>query len=153
MTNTQWKKLETSARSKAYSDAIIDALADRNIKPEEAKMFLNPTTPVFGLVLSDFEKTLKDIFQSYCGASFPDAAYEGMEKFAYDAISNLLNSNGEKYGPLFHMHTQNVEILVVSEQAIKALGIDPNTITETIADIEPHHDTVAQPDNAPDAAP
>ena len=131
MTDTNWKKLKKNLRGEAYSDAIIDALESNLIGPTDAKIFLNPKNDAYGLVLPKLEEELKAVFQKHTGFAFPETGFEGMEKVAYETLCNVLANNTETYGPSFSMYIDETEILVTTEKAVKALGLNPSDIKNT----------------------
>lgn len=163
MTDTNWKKIKKADMKTAdYSDGVMDSVENGLISTSEAKAFLNPHNEAYGLPLTQLEDTLKDTFQKCTGATYPDHANDGMEKVAYEAICSYFgdDQSKKKYGPAFQIFIEDdstkMEILVVTEKAIKAFGIDPLTLPEMDMDIDAQSEpTPDKPEPPPlvDAAP
>ena len=137
MTDTNWKKLTKVDVSKAsFSDGVIEAVENETISTDEAKAFLNKENKAFGLIMTELENTLKGTFQKQTGITYPDfeRAIDGIEKVGYEVLCSIFDNDKDTYGPAFQMFVEDdstkMEILVVTEQAIKALGIDPSALPD-----------------------
>lgn len=139
MTDTNWRKIKKAdMKTTNYSDGVMDSVENELISTTEAKAFLNSGNQAYGLILTQLEDTLKETFQEYTGAAYPDIerTIDGIEKVAYEALSSYFENDADKrkYGPSFQMfideENTKTEILVVTEKAIKAFGIDPSTLPE-----------------------
>lgn len=128
MSDTNWKKLKNNLRGEVYSDAVIEALENGAISFNDAKEFLKQKNTVYGLMLPELEKELKAVFQKRTGLAYPENARDGIEKFAYEAIGDTLMENAKTFGPSFSMFIGGKEILVATEKAIIALGLNPSDI-------------------------
>lgn len=137
LTDTNWKKLTKADMSKAgFSDGVIEAIENETISTDEAKAFLNHENKAFGLIMTELESTLKGTFQKQTGITYPDfeRAIDGIEKVGYEVLCSIFDNDKDTYGPAFQMFVEEdstkMEILVVTEQAIKALEIDPATLPD-----------------------
>ena len=129
MTNSKWAKLSQDMRSAEYAYSVVDAIELGSLNTVEAKLMLWAETNIYGLVLTNLENDIKSLFQHYSGAAFPDSQLDGLDKVAFEAIIDVLQDK-QTYGPSFNTCLYKTDMMIVTEKAIKALGIEPSTLPE-----------------------
>lgn len=129
MTNSAWKKIYCYSRNQAFIDEVLDQIEQGAITTEDAKTFLDLKKPIYGLKIPALHDDLKTLFQQKTGLPYPENRAEELENMAGDTLVETLDSNKEKYGPSFSLRDENDhEIIIVTEQAIRAMVLDPDTL-------------------------
>jgi hypothetical protein len=133
MEKTSWLRLHKSARETVFLNSLLEALINEEITPRGGKEMRDPKTELFGLNLKKLTSDMKAIFTRHTGITYPQDNMEPLYQAAEDKLVGILAGDNDKYGPSFSVHTKyGGETLIVTAKAIRAIGIDPDTIKDQL---------------------